>query len=74
MLAWLGRSIPRMYSKAYRWVAEMEEIAAFAGKDAPPQGIYKSIAALYQALAEDHAGPKRDVAALGAFLRPDPPI
>jgi hypothetical protein len=54
--------------------AEMEEIAAFAGEDVPTNGIYKSIAALYHSLAEDHAGPKRDVAALDAFLRPDPPI
>jgi 3-hydroxyisobutyrate dehydrogenase-like beta-hydroxyacid dehydrogenase len=69
LLAWLSRSIPGMYSKAYRWVAEMEEIATFAGEDAPTQGIYNSIAAFYQALAEDHAGPQRDVAALDAFLR-----
>ena len=27
--------MPRMHSKAYRWVAEMEEIAAFVGEDHP---------------------------------------
>jgi putative dehydrogenase len=69
LLSWLGRSIPGMYAKAHRWVAEMDEIAAFAGEDAPTQGIYKNIAALYRALAEDQAGAKREVAALDAFLQ-----
>ena len=69
LTAWLGRSVPRMYSKAYRWVAEMDEIAAFAGEDAATRGIYSSIAALYEALAQDQAGPKQDVEALDAFLR-----
>jgi len=69
LLAWFGRSIPEMYAKAYRWVAEMEEIATFSHEDAPTQGIYESIAALYHTLADDYAGPKLDVAALDAFLR-----
>src|SRR5262249_42027586 len=29
LLAWLGRQMPKMPAKAYRWVAEMEEIGAF---------------------------------------------
>src|SRR5206468_6394372 len=29
LLAWFTRQIPGMYQKAYRWVAEMEEIADF---------------------------------------------
>ena len=32
LLGWLTRQMPRMHSKAYRWVAEMEEIAAFVGE------------------------------------------
>jgi putative dehydrogenase len=69
LLGWLSKSVPQMYSKAHRWVAEMEEIAAFAEEDAATSGIYTSIAALYEALAQDQSGPKRDVEALNAFLR-----
>ena len=36
LLGWLTRQVPRMYPKAYRWVAEMEEIAGFIG--APDAG------------------------------------
>ena len=33
LFGWLTRQVPNMYSKAYRWVAEMEEIAQFVGED-----------------------------------------
>ena len=33
MLAWLKRSLALMPPKAYRWVAEMHEIAGFVGED-----------------------------------------
>ena len=68
LLTWFKRQVPAMYPKAYRWVAEMEEIADFAGEDAATRGIYTSIAALYEDLAQDHAGPQRDTKALDAFL------
>jgi len=35
LLKWLTSQMPKMHSKAYRWVAEMEEIAAFVGPDQP---------------------------------------
>ena len=69
LLRYLDRSVPDMYPKAYRWVAEMQEIAAFAGEDAATRDIYAAIAALYQGLARDAAGPMTDVGALDAFLR-----
>ncbi len=69
LLRYLGRSVPDMYPKAYRWVAEMQEIAAFAGEDAATRDIYAAIAALYQGFARDAAGPRTDVGALDAFLR-----
>jgi 3-hydroxyisobutyrate dehydrogenase-like beta-hydroxyacid dehydrogenase len=34
LLARFRRQVPDMYPKAYRWVAEMHEIAAFLGEDA----------------------------------------
>ena len=33
LLGCLTRQMPNMYSKAYRWVAELDEIAAFVGDD-----------------------------------------
>ena len=68
LLTYLTRSVPDMYPKAYRWVAEMQEIAAFAGVDAATHDLYAAMASLYDGLAQDAAGPKRDVAALDAFL------
>lgn len=49
----LSAGIPDMYAKAYRWVAEMEEIAAFLGKDDPAALIFKGMAGLYRKMAED---------------------
>ncbi len=68
LLKGLARSVPDMYPKAYRWVAEMQEIAAFAGDDTSTRDIYMAISALYERLALDAAGPKREVARLDAFL------
>jgi 3-hydroxyisobutyrate dehydrogenase-like beta-hydroxyacid dehydrogenase len=69
LLAWLARQMPNMYSKAYRWVAEMEEIAEFVGEDAAARQIIGGMAPLYQRIAEDFAGDKREVDALAAFLK-----
>ncbi len=56
LLKWLTMQMPKMPSKAYRWVAEMEEIAAFIGPDNPGHGFYLSAAALYESVAADFAG------------------
>jgi hypothetical protein len=53
-----------MYAKAHRRVAEMEEIAAFAEQDSATNGIYTGIADFYEALAQDQAGPQRDIETL----------
>ena len=55
MLARMRNSIPGMYDKAYRWVAEMEEIADFLEKNAPSRDMYAAIARLYDYLAAAHA-------------------
>jgi putative dehydrogenase len=62
------RSVPGMFPKAYRWVAEMEEIAAFSGDPATDQ-IYRGVAGLYRRLAADVAGPNRDTEALREFFK-----
>ncbi|HVY15806.1 MAG TPA: DUF1932 domain-containing protein [Rhodopila sp.] len=67
LLQWLTTQMPKMHSKAYRWVAEMEEIAAFIGPDRPGSGFYTAAADLYRAIAADFEGPNAETAALNAF-------
>jgi 3-hydroxyisobutyrate dehydrogenase-like beta-hydroxyacid dehydrogenase len=66
----LRRSVPGMFPKAYRWVAEMQEIAAFAGEDAAAAEIYRGAAELYARLARDVAGEGAETGQLESFLGP----
>lgn len=68
LLAWLTRQMPSMYGKAYRWVAEMEEIAAFAGDDPSARQTFEANAKLYERLAADFASSQEETGALTAFL------
>jgi 3-hydroxyisobutyrate dehydrogenase-like beta-hydroxyacid dehydrogenase len=68
LLTYLTRSVPDMFPKAYRWVAEMQEIADFTGRDEGNR-IYDAIADLYQGVAHDMEGAKRDVGTLAAFFK-----
>ncbi len=73
LTAWLTRQVPNMYAKAYRWVAEMDEIAGFAGEDPAARQIFAGTARLYERIAADEAGDKQEVRALAAFIA-KPPI
>lgn len=53
LLAWLARQVPAMHPKAYRWIAEMEEIAGFVAADPAAEAIYRGAASLYRRLADD---------------------
>lgn len=68
LLGWLARQVPRMPDKAYRWVAEMEEIAAFVGPDAEAAALFAAAARLYERIARDHAGSGEETIALLGFL------
>jgi putative dehydrogenase len=68
MLAWLKRQLTMMPPKAYRWVAEMQEIAGFVGDDPAARELYEGAAEFYERFAEDFAAGKKDAAALAAFL------
>jgi L-threonate 2-dehydrogenase len=57
MLARMRNGIPGMYDKAYRWVAEMEEISDFLKKNPASSDMYAAIARLYDYLAAAHAEP-----------------
>ncbi len=71
LLRILQRAVPDMFPKAYRWVAEMEEIADFLGTS-PAAPIYAAMAKLYAALAADQAaGGAGSIATLADFYRPD---
>ena len=67
LYGWLTRQMPRMHSKAYRWVAEMEEISGFVGEDAAAAQLFQAAARLYERIAADHDGPRAECAALDAF-------
>ena len=69
MLAWLKRNLSLMPPKAYRWVAEMHEIADFVGEDPSAHELYVGAAHFYEQIARDFASEKHDVSALEAFLR-----
>ncbi len=71
LLRYLDRSVPDMFVKAYRWVAEMEEISAFLGESAAAP-LYAAMARHYAALAEDQAAgtPDGAIAKLTAFYQP----
>ena len=62
------QQLPMMPAKAYRWVAEMEEIAGFVGEGSAARELYQAAAHFYAHMAEDFAGDKEDSAALEAFL------
>jgi 3-hydroxyisobutyrate dehydrogenase-like beta-hydroxyacid dehydrogenase len=68
MFAWFKRGLALMPPKAYRWIAEMHEIAGFVGEDPTARELYEGAAHFYERIAEDFDTSKRDVAALTAFL------
>ncbi|HEV2957642.1 MAG TPA: DUF1932 domain-containing protein [Xanthobacteraceae bacterium] len=68
LLAWLTRQVPNMYSKAYRWVAEMEEIAGFVGEDDAGNQIFSGAADLYERIAEDFDATRAETGSLSKFL------
>ncbi len=70
LLRYLSNQVPGMYSKAYRWVAELEEISAFVGKDYPEHAMLEAAARLYERIARDFDGDKQEVGELNKFLQP----
>jgi len=72
MFAWFKRGLALMPPKAYRWVAEMHEIAGFVGEDPTAHELYEGAAHFYERIAEDFDGDKKDVTALTDFLGKNP--
>ena len=68
LLGTLRRQVPDMLPKAYRWVAEMQEIATFTGESGPAHAVFVGFSQLFADLARDVAEEKRDSAVLTAFF------
>ncbi|HET7803775.1 MAG TPA: DUF1932 domain-containing protein [Pseudolabrys sp.] len=68
LLRYLSNQVPGMYSKAYRWVAELDEIAAFVGEEFPERDMLQAAARLYDRIAEDLDGGKDEIGVLDRFL------
>jgi 3-hydroxyisobutyrate dehydrogenase-like beta-hydroxyacid dehydrogenase len=69
LLRYLSTQVPAMYSKAYRWVAELDEIANFVGTDYAEHEMLTAAARLYERVAEDFDGQKEEIGELDRFLK-----
>jgi L-threonate 2-dehydrogenase len=69
LLRYLSNQVPSMYSKAYRWVAELDEIASFVGEERAEHEMLAAAARLYERLADDVGGEKKEIGALDQFLK-----
>ena len=69
LLNWMRGFVTRMPPKAYRWVAEMEEIARFQEDDKAAEAMYLGIARFYEQIAAALEARKPDdaIAHLNAF-------
>lgn len=67
LLAYFTGRTPGVFAKAYRWVAEMEEIGAFLG--GAGQTLYQGASEQFARLAADHEGGGVDEAAIKRFLK-----
>lgn len=72
LLARFASTLPDMLPKAYRWVAEMREIAAFLGDDAAASAMFEGIAQLYDHIARDAAGDRLEADAIERFATGGP--
>ncbi len=61
-------TLPEMYPKAYRWVGEMREIAAFSKDDDATARLYQAAADFYDRLAADHRDGQADIGIINSFL------
>ena len=71
ILGYVSKQMPRMYPKAYRWVAEMEEIAKFLEAYPGASQMLAGAARLYEQVAHDLETQRADgtVATIAEFLK-----
>jgi putative dehydrogenase len=68
LFGFLTRQIPFMYSKSYRWVAEMNEISDFVGDEFPEHAMMEAAAEFYERIAADFEGDKQEIGAMDQFI------
>jgi len=68
LLSKFQTGIPDMYPKAYRWVAEMREIAAFLDEDKAAAMMFEGAAQLYDRLATDVVNEGKECGNLNGFF------
>ena len=69
LLGFMTRQTPAMYAKAYRWVAELDEISAFVGDDHAEHAMLEAAARFYERIAADVDGEKKEIGAMDEFLK-----
>ena len=69
LLGYLSRQVPSMYGKAYRWVAELDEIAAFVGQEHDESAMLAAAARFYERIATDVDSEKKEVSEMDQFLK-----
>ncbi len=70
LLGYLSRQVPSMYAKAYRWVAELDEIAGFVGEARDEHAMLDAAARFYERIAQDYEREKKEIDELDKFLKP----
>lgn len=68
LMRFIERMVPGMYGKAYRWVAEMDEISSFVGEEFAENGMLSAAARFYERMAADDAGHREEIAVMDGFL------
>jgi hypothetical protein len=68
LLRYLSNQVPAMYSKAYRWIAELDEIASFVGDEYAEHEMLAAAGRLYERIAEDYEREKKETGTLDGFL------
>ncbi|OZI29926.1 6-phosphogluconate dehydrogenase [Bordetella genomosp. 10] len=73
LLTQFRRAVPDMFGKAYRWVAEMHEIADFLEQDGAGSDVYRRFGDVYETLAAAQRDQGDSIAQLRAFFDQEPP-
>lgn len=72
--ATIEENMPRMYERAYRFGAEMEEIADYVAVDSAAPDVYRAYARFFERIAADLKGEQKEVDALRAFTAIKPAL
>jgi 3-hydroxyisobutyrate dehydrogenase-like beta-hydroxyacid dehydrogenase len=69
MMKTMAWRVPQALPKAWRWVAEMQEIAEFAREDQPAKDMWMAISAFFARMADDLASDQKESETLRNFFK-----